>query len=218
MSKWVEPIIDRTAADVSERTPKAFFNVADWVRINGNTQQIQAVVNVMLALNIPVAALAQPTLTTIPSVEDINAFIANIERLRAAACLPVATGATPLKTDYKAGNSADAPDYVAVNAWERDLLLIRVCLVQAAEQVLYCGTFGCGSPRILQVSFRAWKGYAPDANDPRRLIRAGAVVGASLTRQNKWRSAINHHQRVTRCGASTIGAGLTLQNGFRRYG
>jgi hypothetical protein len=217
MNKWVEPITDRTAVDVAARAPKAFFNVSDWVRIYGNTQQIQAVVNVMLALSIPVTALAEPTITTLPKVEDINAFIANIERLRAAACLPTGTGVLPLKTDYKAGNSADAPDYQAVNAWERDLLLIRECLVQAAEQVISCGVANCGQARILQVGWRSWQGYAPDANDPRRLIRAGAVMGASLTRQNKWRSAIDHHQRVTRCGSSVCGAGLTLQNGFRRY-
>jgi hypothetical protein len=68
-----------------------------------------------------------------------------------------------------------------------------------------------------QVGWRRWKGYAPDANDARRVIRVGAVAGASLTRQNGWRSLVNHRKRVTRCGQSVAGASQMRQNGFRRY-
>jgi hypothetical protein len=214
---WTSPVYDRTASDVAQRLPKGFFNIADWLRIHGNTEQVQAVVNVMLSLSIPVTALTPPTITTIPAVAEINAFIENIERLRAAACLPTATGAVALKYDYKGGNSADAPDFNAVNAWERDLELIRAGLAEAAEQVLTCGTFNCGSPRILQSGWRHWTGYVPEAVDYRRLIRSGATTGAGLTRQNRWRSPVDQRRRVLRCGMSVCGASSTRQSSFRRY-
>ena len=214
---WNEPIYDRTANDVAQRLPKGFFNVADWVRINGNTRQVQAIVNIMLSLNLPFTELAQPSITTIPSVEDINAFVANIERLRAAAYLPVSTGVTPLKTDYKAGNSADAPDYNAVNAWERDLALIRELLVNAANDLIYCGVSNCGQVRPWASRFRNWQGYVPEAIDYRRVPRLGLAAGTGLTRQNRWRSPVDNTRRAPRAGVMVLGTGITRQNGFRRY-
>jgi hypothetical protein len=217
MDKWIDPIFDRDQDDIATRTAKAFFNVADWIRINGNTQQVQAVVNIMLGLSIPVTSLPEPSITTIPSVDDVNAFILNIERLRSAAAMPVGTGLVPLKVDYKAGASADAPDYNAVNDWERDVYLIRECLREAVEQVIYCGSFNCGQARLWAVNWRHWQGYVPDANDAHRMIRLGSKVGQGFTRQNRWRSLINRHRRVARCGLSTCGASIIRQNGFRRY-
>jgi hypothetical protein len=213
---WIEPIYDRTAADITNRTSKAFFNILDWVRIYGNTQQIQAIVNVMLSLSIPITRLTQPAITTIPAVADINSLIDNIEQLRVAACLPVATGAVSLKSNYLAGNSADAPDYIAVNTWEEDIQLIRECLHSAASQVVYCGMANCGQTHLIQVHWRKWR-YVFDANDPGRRIRTGAIMATSLNRQNKFRSLVDHHRRHTRCGISNCGSGLLRQNGFRRY-
>ena len=216
MSKWIDPIYDRTQGDIDARAAKAFFNLLDWARIYGDTRQIQAVVNVMLALDIPVTDQAQPIITTIPTVESINAMIADIERLRVAAAMPTSL-VTPLKVDYKAGPSQDAPDFNAVNAWERDIYLIRALLATAAEQALYCGAFNCGQDRLVANGFRTWRGYVADANNLYRLPRMGASAGAGLTRQNRWRSLVDHHKQTPRANVAVCGTSLLRQNSWRKY-
>lgn len=217
MSKWIEPIYDRTALDITNRTPKAFFNILDWARIYGNTQQVQAVINIMLALDIPVTDLSAPSILTIPTADDINALAANIERLRAAAALPTAAGVSVIKTDWKSGSGADAPDFNTVNDWERDLALIRSLTATAAEQALYCGAFDCGAPWMIAHSFQPWRGYVPNANDLRRVPRLSTVAGAGLTRQNRWRSLVNHHKQTPRSNVAACGASLIRQNSWRKY-
>ena len=216
MPKWIDPIDDRTQADINARTAKAFINVLDWARIYGDVRYAQAVVNAMLALNIPVTDLVQPTITTIPSVDDVNAMIADIERLRVAASLPISQ-VVALKTDYKAGPSQDAPDYRAVNDWERDLRLIRDLLAVAAEQALYCGAFNCGQDRIIANSFRPWRGYVLEAGPSPRLPRLGAKAGANLMRQNHWSSSADHWRMTPRCNVACAGASSIRQNSWRRY-
>jgi hypothetical protein len=189
LNKWIDSISDRTALDIANRTSKAFLNVADWIRIYGNTQQAQAVVNILLALNIPLTPLIAPTTVAVPAVSDINTLIANIDLLRVAACLPSATGIATLKHDYQAGSSAIAPDYNAVNDWERDLQLIRDCLVTAVDYMVYCGVASAGQPRFWQAHFHTWA-WVPAASSPVRHLR---------------------------CGLSSTGSGLLRQNYFRRY-
>jgi hypothetical protein len=185
---WNSAIYDRTQLDLLLRTQKAFLNVSDWLRITGNTEQIQAVVRVFLALDIPLTPITPPTLTTWPKVEDINQLIENIDALREAACLPVSAGVIPLKHDYLAGNGSVAPDYNAVNAWERDLFLIRAQLAAASDYRVSCGVANCGQPRFFQSRFRAYPAYVPVAASPVRVPRCGlALAGSSLTQQNSFR-------------------------------
>jgi hypothetical protein len=215
--KWIDPVFDRTSTDVTQRLQKAFFNVSDWLRITGNTEYIRVITNIILSLGIQSTALEEPTISTLPRVADINQMIQNIDQIREAVCLPPASGVIALKHDYKAGNSADAPDYQAVNAWERDIQLIRDLLRSSVELTLSCGTFSAGQDRIWAVRWRPWTGFVKEAFDPRRLARPGSVCGSGLTRQNRWRSPIDHRKRITRCGFSACGAGWMRQNGFRRY-
>lgn len=214
---WTKPVTDRTLADVLSRTEKAFFNVADWLRIYGNSEHVNTLVNKLLGLAIPFTTLTPPAITHFPTADEINALIANIDRLRQAAALPESSGVVPLKTDWQPGNGAAAPDYEDANDWERDLALVRALLITAVEQVIYCGTFNCGQPRMLQVGFRRWGGYVPEAYDPVRRVRMGSRAGTGLTRQNRWRSPVDRRRRVLRCGVGRVGEGATRQNGYRRY-
>lgn len=184
---WTTPIADRTLADIVARNSKAFFNVADWIRIHGNTEVVRALVNVMNALSIVGVTLTQPSITTIPSVADINAFIKNIDDLRAAACLP-ASLIVPLNHNYVAGADAVSPSYADVNAWENDLLLIRDLVVHASDYQVYCGVSNAGQARFWQNRFRIWPYYAYPAISPIITPRCSlAIAGASLIRQNSWR-------------------------------
>ena len=54
---WVTPIVDRALSDITGRTSKGFFNVADWERIDGNTAVIKAMLDTAGYLNIPLLHL-----------------------------------------------------------------------------------------------------------------------------------------------------------------
>lgn len=151
---WLNSITDRTLADIQNRAAKAFFNVADWNRINGNTAEVQAQILSLLGVNVALITLTAPTTTTFPSAASINQLVENIERLRVAACLPSATGIVPLKYDYQAGAGAEAPDYQAVNAWEQALNLMHNLLPQAADYFVSCGVAAAGQARFWQARFR----------------------------------------------------------------
>jgi hypothetical protein len=151
---WVNPIIDRTSADILARTVKAFMNVADWTRIHGDTTEIQAQITSLLGLTVTLTTLTTPAITHFPAAAEINALIANIEAVRVGACLPVTTGVVVLKHDYLDGNGAVAPDYLAVNGWERNLSLLHSLLPNASDYVVHCGVANAGQPRFWQHKFR----------------------------------------------------------------
>lgn len=185
---WVAGITDRAASDITGRTAKAFFNVADWLRVYGNSEIANQLVNAYLALSVPFTALTAPTITSFPTVTEINNLVENIDLLRAAAYLPAATGILVLDYAYTEGPGGTAPDYTDVNAWENDLELIRTCLRNAMEQVIYCGVGACGQARLWQVRFRTWS-FVPPAASPTRRPRCGLIAcGSDLTRQNFWRN------------------------------
>ncbi len=154
MPSWVTPITDRTELDILGRTAKAFLNVADWVRIDGNTQVVRDEINTILAMSVTITPLTAPVITDFPDVADINTLIENIDILRVAACLPVGTGIVSLKHDYQAGPGAVAPYYEDVNDWEGDLLLLHTLLPYAADYFVRCGVANCGQARFWQARFR----------------------------------------------------------------
>lgn len=152
---WVEPVVDRTQADIVNRTAKAFLNIADWQRIDGNTSEAQAVILAELGVNVMLEDLTPPTITDFPSADEINTLIENIERLREGAMLPVGTGIAALKHDYQPGPAAPAPNYEAVNAWEKNLKLLYELAPNAAGYLVYCGVAATGQPRYWQ---HRWRG------------------------------------------------------------
>jgi hypothetical protein len=112
---WTTPVTDRTALDITNRTAKAFLNVADWIRIRDNAALLASILGVSLD------TVATPTTTTFPSVTELNYLCHNIERLRAALPLP---SLTPIKYTWLEGNKV-APKYTDVNQWELTLLTIE---------------------------------------------------------------------------------------------
>jgi hypothetical protein len=181
---WDSPIYDRSITDITTPTSKGFFNVADWVRINGNTEIVNTLINVLKSLSITFDTLTPPTITTIPNIDDVNDFVDNIERIRAASGVPLATGLVALKNDYTSGGIA--PDYTTVNDWERDLKLLREYLVKYAYYSVYCGVGGCGQTRMWQVRFRMFP-FAMPADSIRSMRTGVGECGTGLTRLNKFR-------------------------------
>lgn len=150
---WVKPITDRTSADILARTAKAFFNIADWSRITGNCVEAQTVIEQLTGVVVALTSLTEPTVTTFPRAEDINALVENIERLRVAAGLPVAV-APVLSHAYTGGAGSPAPDYQAVNQWEAVLDAIYTLLPHAYDYAVSCGVAAAGQPRLWQARFR----------------------------------------------------------------
>lgn len=185
---YTPPIYDRTADDVDNKTAKAYLNVADWMRIYSNAQIVNAMVEFLLEINITFDAISTPTITTIPTVTQFNTLLANIERIRVAACLPAITGLSEIAADWQAGSSMDAPTYLDVNDWERVLDIIFSSVARAVDYQPYCGVFAVGQARFYQHRFRKFVAWVDPSDAPVRRARTGfAITGAGLTRADGFR-------------------------------
>lgn len=151
---WVTPITDRAASDITNRTPKGFWNVADWTRVNGNSTHLDALILNLLERDPDLISLTPPTITTIPTATNINQLVENINRLAGEASLPSGVGVVDLVDDYTTGSAALAPDYNAVNAWENNQLLIRSSVLTVTDDLIRCGVGASGQARIWQHRFR----------------------------------------------------------------
>ena len=129
---YVTAITDRDQADITAQNSKAFFNVADWVRVYGNSLEV----NTLLTSNIyPVDfdTLSTPITSDIPSADDthpINTMLANIERMRLWASIYLSSYITDsdfveIKDDWLSGQSNPAPNFTHVNSWEKVLDILN---------------------------------------------------------------------------------------------
>ena len=183
--KYRTPIIDRIAQDVEDETSKAHFNVADWTRVYENSEYVTELVNILNCAGIVFDDLAYPTITTIPTIAEFNAMLANIERLRLACGMD---GLTAIKDDWKEGTASDAPDYLNANEWERVIDIILNSIGASVDYQIHCGVSATGQPRFYQARWRIFTGYIPDAGSPTRKPRTGiATCGVGLTRNNSYR-------------------------------
>jgi hypothetical protein len=133
---WITPVTDWAITD--------YFNFADWERIDGDVDVVKAMLDAAGYLDIPLNTLVTPTIYTIPTADDINDFVENIDRVRVSACLPPALGLVELNYVYIGGANETAPDYADVNDWERDLELIYDNLPKAILFWVHCGVSATG--------------------------------------------------------------------------
>ena len=124
---YTTPIItDRDSDDIIAQNSKAFFNVADWTRIYGNSLEV----NTLLATNIYTLdfdTITTPTTADIPLQAELNVLLANIERMRLWASIYLNAYITdPLFVEVKDDwASGEAPDYTHANSWEKVLDLLH---------------------------------------------------------------------------------------------
>jgi len=183
---WIDAVYGRTQEDITNLTSKAFFNVVDWVRIENNTVYVRAVLNVLRSLNIEYNVVSEPDISTIPSADDINQFVDNIEHLRIIASLPVSSGIVVLKTDWLGVTSAPTVDFEVVNDWERNLQIIKNLTISISTYLVFCGVASVGQSRLWQNRFRNMF-ILPSRYPVRRARMLGSPVGSGLVRQNKFR-------------------------------
>jgi hypothetical protein len=187
--RYIAPVTDRSAADIANKTAKAFFNVADWQRVHNNAQVTKALVDFLLSINVTFDAVIEPTIATVPTVAQLNALLGNIDRLRIESSLPAITGLAEITSDWQSGTGANAPDYLDANEWEQVLDVILNSVAKAVEYQIYCGVANVGQMRFYQSRWRKYA-WVQNAVSPVRSHRTGIAVS---------------------------GAGITWNNGFRRY-
>lgn len=186
--RYITPITDRELLDITNRTSKAFLNIADWIRIYNNAELTKILVDFLLGTSTTFDAVSTPTVFTKPTVTQLNTLLANMNRVRIASGLPEITGLSELKADWLEGSSADAPDYIDVNAWETFIDTIFNCIGLSMEYRIYCGVSATGQPRFYQYRFRQYSGWVQPAVSPHRRARTGfAVCGSGLRQTNKYR-------------------------------
>jgi hypothetical protein len=182
---WIDPIYDRTNIDVSTRTSKGFFNVADFMRIVGNTVFLKNLTNTLRELSLTSEETITPTTSTIPTADEINVLVRNLEIIRIAIALPSGLGVVPL-LEYLEGIDGDSPIYTDINAWEKNLQFMLNFLVAGSYYMPMCGIGAVGQTYLWQVRFR--RIFYPESATPVRRPRAGiAAAGRSMERQNNFR-------------------------------
>lgn len=191
MTKYVEPIYDRTEADIVARNTKAHFNISDWVRIYGNSLIVAAVVEFFTGETITPTTLTEPEITTFPTADEINTFIENIEISRDASGFPVTSLMPVLKVDWAEGAGSDSPDFEDVNDWERILATLMNEFERFTYFKVYCGVATTGQFRFYQNRWRVVIGGAPEISPP--------------------------FVQIPRVNVGDCGQSLLRQNGFRRY-
>ena len=123
---WTTPVTDRTPADLVARNSKAFMNTGDWTRIYENSRIVFTLVEIDAGESFTFNTISTPTITSIPTITDVNKLVTNIEgaRLEAAVLATIPGALTPIKFDWEDGPSVAMFGYRDVNLWESTLLAI----------------------------------------------------------------------------------------------
>jgi hypothetical protein len=183
---YTPPITDRAQLDITNKTAKAFFNVADWVRIYDNAEAVNAFVSFLNSV-IPFDQITYPTTLTIPSVANLNILLANIERIRLTSNLPAIAGLNEVTSNWQSGSAANAPTYMDVNTWEQVLDVLLTTVNNSIQYRVSCGVASAGQARFYQHRFRQYQ-WVEDVVSPVRRHKLGiAVSGVGLTRNNRFR-------------------------------
>jgi hypothetical protein len=189
MPRWTDAIYDRTTQDIIDKTSKGYFNIVDYTRIHNNHHAVHHIIEVMRFLLFDEFGHIVPLITTIPTMDDINTLVQNIQQLRGASGLPLSANIKDLKTNWGGGMGESAPDFEIVNDWERNLAFIRSLIVESSKYLVWCGVGAAGQPRFWQQRFRTWPYFIqPQTNPTRRPRTEIAICGSGLTRQNYWRN------------------------------
>ena len=117
---WRAPIYNRTAADISARTARAFFNVADINRIEGNVAWLTAELS-RFSFPAVTTSITNWNVHGVPTIADFQRIRANIDAIATAFHRPAGW-------QNMAGINFQSLDFNAVNILERNIFLLRQLL------------------------------------------------------------------------------------------
>lgn len=133
----IEVIIDRTEADVLNRTPKGFYNATDLNRVGQNLQYLADVLR-GYGYNVFVNPKTDWTITDTPSASDMERYLLDLNALKTAFY-----GTTELP------DSMNNLTVTAANNIEKLLLEIEIYINRMVAGFRKCGTFKSGQGVIL---------------------------------------------------------------------
>ena len=112
-------IYGRAALDITNRTSKGFFNLADWTRIYTNAETANPLWAAYKGVSITFTSVTAPTMSTHPTAADFNTLCQNIENVRAASrlALPV------VRVGWREGK-ASSPTWRDINNMEYALAVL----------------------------------------------------------------------------------------------
>ncbi|MEG0944715.1 MAG: hypothetical protein RSF86_13885 [Angelakisella sp.] len=127
---WIEPIVDRTAQDITLGTAKGFCNARDLNRIEDNCREVAAMLGVTIQLrNIPWSA------ADFPIVSELARITANVRLL---------------DERYMAYQTTPPPPENPLNHWqkwndaEKILLDIHKSRLEHMAALIHCGEMNMG--------------------------------------------------------------------------
>jgi hypothetical protein len=150
MAEWLEPIFDRTQADVDfalgeiakwKRNDvsvsdvyelKGCLNVSDINRIEGNIQYLAETLRKYYYF--PTTTSKTWSMDGLPNTTDVSRIIGNIRKIISAYYADATAPALP----------NTILTYEQVNAIEKNLYLIKAMINDMAISFRECGTFNCG--------------------------------------------------------------------------
>jgi len=154
---YVTPITNRSAADLLAKNSKAYFNVADWARIYGNAQYVNAEIQTKTGWVVPFITATTPTTSSIPAVSDFNNLLANIEAMRQYVCAAMSIVIAPFYTlVWVAGPGNLAPSYIDVNQWESVIDQIKTNMDNYVGVFIRSGLGISGSSLVQSHRFRTY--------------------------------------------------------------
>ena len=142
---WIAPITDRTAADITNRTARGFFNASDINRIEGNIAWLRnelARHNHFVEINTVTGWLA----TSVPTIADLQRVRNNIDAIAAQ----VRLARPDFRVNMQTVNNTAFPrlDFNTVNRLEINIYLLRQ-LIDRMSTVYRQASFKSGQQLFL---------------------------------------------------------------------
>lgn len=144
MAQWIEPIYDRTQADVdyaksqlslrnNENESKGCFNITDILRIENNTRYLSDKINELYYFN-DISTVHSWDMSSVPQFYHVNRIINNVGTLWEKYAIP--TGSLSLPPSLLR--------YEHVNDLEKNLYLLKNHIDNMVGYFRECNTFECG--------------------------------------------------------------------------
>ncbi len=120
---WETPVYDRTAADIANKTAKAYRNASDVNRLEGNCEELAALLGVSITTD-------NWTREDLPDESEFARILQNIQDLRDAYYIRTDTPSTP---------AVPLTTYQKMNAAEKILADLYAIYNENLEAIVYAG-------------------------------------------------------------------------------
>lgn len=167
---WIEPIYDRTQADVdlirlepTNENNKGAYNYTDLNRIENNCEVVMNLLNNSGFFYYPITIQTKTdwVVSDIPTIGEINRIRNNIITLK---------NGMYVGEEYENIEFSNTMDYIKANILEKDLKLIKDIIDSCMRELRKCHTFYCGANGIGLYAL-------PDGTEPTGFVKIKQYTG-----------------------------------------